>query len=98
VHVQSPLSETPNPSNTIYVANHAVRLCVTTIGDHTKPALILLHGFPDNSLGMMAVAQELARDYFVLVPDGRGINLSDAPSRIIGIHDRSIGIRCNRHC
>jgi pimeloyl-ACP methyl ester carboxylesterase len=31
---------------------------------------------------MMAVAHELARDYFVLVPDGRGINLSDAPAEV----------------
>jgi pimeloyl-ACP methyl ester carboxylesterase len=42
----------------------------------------MLHGFPDCSIGMMAIARELARDYFVLVPDGRGINLSDAPSEI----------------
>jgi pimeloyl-ACP methyl ester carboxylesterase len=43
---------------------------------------MLLHGFPDCSIGMMAVAQELARDYFVMVPDGRGINLSDAPANV----------------
>ena len=69
------------PNNT-YVSNNDVRLHVTTIGDRTKPALMMLHGFPDCSIGMMAVAHELAHDYFVLVPDGRGINLSDAPSDV----------------
>jgi pimeloyl-ACP methyl ester carboxylesterase len=43
---------------------------------------MLLHGFPDCSIGMMAVAHELAHDYFVMVPDGRGIKLSDAPADV----------------
>ena len=30
----------------------------------------------------MAVAHELAHDYFVMVPDGRGINFSDAPADV----------------
>ncbi len=55
---------------------------MTTIEDRTKPALMLLHGFPDCSIGMMAVAYELAHDYFVMVPDGRGINLSDVPADV----------------
>ena len=82
MQIKPTTSEQPNQPTTIYVSNQGVRLHVTTIGDRTKPALMLLHGFPDCSIGMMAVAQELARDYFVMVPDGRGINLSDAPANV----------------
>jgi len=82
VQIEPTRSEQPNQPTTIYVSNQGVRLHVTTIGERTKPALMLLHGFPDCSIGMMAVAQELAHDYFVIVPDGRGINLSDAPADV----------------
>ncbi len=82
MQIEPTTSEQPNQPTTIYVSNQGVRLHVTTIGDRTKPALMLLHGFPDCSIGMMAVAHELAHDYFVMVPDGRGINLSDAPADI----------------
>jgi len=82
VQIEPTRSEQPNQPTTLYVSNQGVRLHVTTIGERTKPALMLLHGFPDCSIGMMAVAQELAHDYFVIVPDGRGINLSDAPADV----------------
>jgi pimeloyl-ACP methyl ester carboxylesterase len=64
------------------VSNQGVRLHVTTIGNCANPALMIMHGFPDNSNGMMALAEELADEYFVIVPDGRGINLSDAPADV----------------
>ena len=82
MQIEPTTSEQPNQPTTIYVSNQGVRLHVTTIGERTKPALMLLHGFPDYSIGMMAVAQELACDYFIIMPDGRGINLSDAPAEI----------------
>ena len=68
--------------STMFVSNLGVQLHVTTIGNRANPALIIMHGFPDSSIGMMAVAHELAHDYFVIVPDGRGINLSDAPAEV----------------
>ena len=82
MQIEPTTSEQPNQPTTLYVSNQGVRLHVTTIGDRTKPALMLLHGFPDCSIGMMAVAHELAHDYFVIVPDGRGINFSDAPADV----------------
>lgn len=82
MQIEPTTSEQTNQPTTLYVSNQGVRLHVTTIGDCSKPALMLLHGFPDCSIGMMAVAHELAHDYFVMVPDGRGINLSDAPADI----------------
>ena len=82
MQIKPTTSEQPNQPTTLYVSNQGVRLHVTTIGDRTKPALILLHGFPDCSNGMMALAEALANEYFVIVPDGRGINLSDAPADV----------------
>ncbi len=82
MQIEPTTSEQPNQPTTIYVSNQRVRLHVTTIGDRTKPALMLLHGFPDCSNGMMALAEALANEYFVIVPDGRGINLSDAPADV----------------
>ena len=68
--------------STMFVSNLGVQLHVTTIGNCANPALIIMHGFPDSSNGMMALAEELADEYFVIVPDGRGINLSDAPADV----------------
>ena len=82
MQIKPTTSEQPNQPTTIYVSNQGVRLHVTTIGDRANPALILMHGFPDNSIGMMALAEALADEYFVIVPDGRGINLSDAPADV----------------
>jgi pimeloyl-ACP methyl ester carboxylesterase len=67
---------------TMVVSNQGVRLHVTTVGTCANPALIIMHGFPDCSDGMMALAEALANEYFVIVPDGRGINLSDAPADV----------------
>ncbi|MCX6016300.1 MAG: alpha/beta fold hydrolase [Chloroflexales bacterium] len=71
-----------NSSTTLFVLNQAVRLHVTTFGNKANPALFIMHGFPDSSIGMMAVAEALADEYFVIVPDGRGVNNSDAPADV----------------
>ncbi len=62
------------------IINDDVRLHVTTHGSPAAPAIILLHGFPDNGHGWQQVATLLAADWYVIVPDGRGIYRSDAPS------------------
>ena len=41
---------------TMIVSNQGVRLHVTTIGNCANPALVIMHGFPDCSNGMMALA------------------------------------------
>ena len=41
-------------------------------GDRNKPALLLLHGFPQTHAIWHRVAQQLARDYFLVLPDLRG--------------------------
>jgi N-formylmaleamate deformylase len=44
--------------------------------DPGKPALILQHGFSDNGLCWAPVAEELAADYDIIMPDARGHGLS----------------------
>ncbi len=41
-----------------------------------KPALVLAHGFSDNGMCWLPVAQALAADYDVILPDARGHGLS----------------------
>jgi haloacetate dehalogenase len=48
-------------------------------GDRTKPALLLLHGFPQSHVMWHRVAQQLAKDYFLVMPDLRGYGDSSKP-------------------
>ena len=41
-------------------------------GDPSKPALVLLHGFPQTHVMWHRVAQALAQDFFLVMPDLRG--------------------------
>jgi haloacetate dehalogenase len=43
-----------------------------TGGTRSKPALLLLHGFPQTHVMWHRVAQQLAQDFFLVVPDLRG--------------------------
>jgi haloacetate dehalogenase len=45
----------------------------------TRPALLLLHGFPQTHVMWQRVAQQLAQDYFVVMPDLRGYGDSSKP-------------------
>lgn len=62
----------------------AVTLSVQTAG--RGPALICLHGYPQNGMCWARVAPELARHFQVIIPDLRGYGHSDAPSDDAG-HD-----------
>lgn len=41
-------------------------------GDRAKPALLLLHGFPQSHVMWHRVAQQLQKDFFLVMPDLRG--------------------------
>ena len=55
-------------------------------GDVQKPALLLLHGFPQSHVMWHRVAQQLAQDYFLVMPDLRGYGDS---SKTPGLPDHS---------
>ena len=51
-----------------------------------RPALLLLHGFPQSHVMWQRVAQQLAKDYFLVLPDLRGYGDS---SKAPGLPDHS---------
>jgi haloacetate dehalogenase len=58
---------------------NGVRLRGRVGGDPARPALVLLHGFPQSHLIWRAMAPSLARDFFVVAPDLRGYGDSERP-------------------
>jgi N-formylmaleamate deformylase len=73
----------PNFEQNSIVANGARFNIYSTpaIGDATRPTLILQHGFSDNGLCWGPVAQQLAADYAIHMPDARGHGLSARVAR-----------------
>ncbi|MBN1138816.1 MAG: alpha/beta hydrolase [Anaerolineae bacterium] len=53
-----------------------VRLHIYRMGIPGGPPLVLVHGFSDNGLCWLPVAQELASRYDIVMPDARGHGLS----------------------
>lgn len=48
-------------------------------GDPSKPAIVLLHGFPTSSHMFRNLMPRLAKDYYVVAPDYPGFGYSSAP-------------------
>jgi haloacetate dehalogenase len=68
---------------------HAVNgteIFARTGGNSAKPPLLLLHGFPQTHAIWHRVAQQLAQDYFLVMPDLRGYGDSAMPP---GLADHS---------
>ena len=58
------------------------RLAVTTRGDASRPAIVLIHGYPDNQQVWTPIAQALAEQYHVITYDVRGAGQSSRPRHI----------------
>lgn len=56
-----------------------VDLDVQVAGSRDKPAVILLHGFPESHRTWRQIVPDLAQDHFVLAPDQRGYARSSKP-------------------
>lgn len=56
-----------------------VALNVAMLGDKSNPLILCLHGFPEYWAAWQGVADRLADDFFIVMPDQRGFNLSDKP-------------------
>ena len=69
-----------------HITTSGARIFVRTGGTVGAPPLLLLHGFPQTHAMWHRVAQQLARDYFLVLPDLRGYgDSSHAP----GLPDHS---------
>ncbi|CAB1208207.1 alpha/beta fold hydrolase [Acinetobacter bouvetii] len=58
------------------------RLYVKTWGSEEKPALVLVHGYPDNQEVWEPVIQQLIQDFYIITYDVRGAGKSSVPKRI----------------
>ena len=58
------------------------RLYVKTWGNTEKPALVLVHGYPDNQEVWEPVIQQLIQDFYIVTYDVRGAGQSSIPARI----------------
>lgn len=59
-------------------------LAVTERGDPTRPAVVLIHGYPDTQAVWAPVAENLASRFFVVTYDVRGAGRSQAPGQNSG--------------
>ena len=58
------------------------RLYVKLWGDVTKPALVLVHGYPDNQEVWEPVIQQLISDFYIVTYDVRGAGQSSVPRKV----------------
>ena len=58
------------------------RLYVKTWGSDENPALVLVHGYPDNQEVWEPIIQELIQDFYIVTYDVRGAGQSSIPARI----------------
>jgi pimeloyl-ACP methyl ester carboxylesterase len=59
-----------------------VTLNVALAGDPAKPAVILLHGFPESHRTWRELAPRLEDEFFLVMPDQRGFAGSDRPQEV----------------
>lgn len=57
-------------------------LNVALAGDPAKPAVILLHGFPESHRTWRDIAPQLKDEFFLVMPDQRGFAGSDLPQDV----------------
>ena len=57
-------------------------LCAKTWGDQQKPALVLVHGYPDNQEVWESIIHELIDDFYIITYDVRGAGQSSIPKHI----------------
>lgn len=62
-----------------WVSSNGARVNVVTEGEHSSPAIILVHGYPDNLTVWDQVAAHLSKAWYVIRYDVRGAGYSDRP-------------------
>jgi pimeloyl-ACP methyl ester carboxylesterase len=59
-----------------------VTLNVALAGDPSRPAVILLHGFPESHRTWRELAPRLMNAFYLVMPDQRGFGASDQPQEV----------------
>lgn len=73
-----PTASTASPLH-FHINAGSVRLAAKAWGDPSRPVVVLVHGYPDNSHVWHGVARQLAERFHVIAYDVRGAGDSDAP-------------------
>jgi pimeloyl-ACP methyl ester carboxylesterase len=68
-------------THTHTVRSGDVALSVASAGDPSRPAVVLIHGYPDTKAVWEPVVERLAPEFHVVAYDVRGAGASDAPRR-----------------
>lgn len=58
------------------------KLCAKTWGNAENPALVLVHGYPDNQEVWEPIIEQLIHDFYIITYDVRGAGQSSVPKRI----------------
>ena len=67
-----------------WVRTGGIELCVAELGDTDRPAILLVHGYPDSKEVWSEVAERLADRFHVVLYDVRGHGRSTAPAPLRG--------------
>jgi pimeloyl-ACP methyl ester carboxylesterase len=59
-----------------------ITLNVALAGEPSKPAVILLHGFPESHRTWRELAPRIGDDFHLIMPDQRGFGASDQPQEV----------------
>ena len=65
----------------LHVVHNGPEFSGTTFDDD-RPAILMLHGFPEFWIAWRDVMAALGDDFLIIAPDQRGYNLSDAPTGV----------------
>lgn len=67
------------PAEIAFARNGDVMIAYETLGNPQAPALLMLHGFPENRTAWRKVAERLADRFLLILPDQRGYGPSSKP-------------------
>lgn len=73
----------------LQVRSGGLRIAVNCRGEATRPTIVFIHGYPDNSAVWQRVMAQLGDSYHRVAYDVRGAGASDAPP-----HTRDYGLPC----
>jgi pimeloyl-ACP methyl ester carboxylesterase len=78
------------PREIAFAQNGDVRIGYETLGDPALPAILMLHGFPENRSAWRKVAERLADRFFLVLPDQRGYGPSSKPEGVDSYRGRHL--------
>jgi pimeloyl-ACP methyl ester carboxylesterase len=78
--MNAPVTRYPVKRHTVHSAG--VKIAAYSRGNPDHPAVVLVHGYPDNHDVWNPVAELLAQHYYVVTYDVRGAGASDRPKKV----------------